>query len=264
MAHIVLRLVENFIIACTVLFLLNTALAALTLAVAVALKPVTNLVTPLAWVKAFLTAIHGVDVAGNLGELVPKLISFDLQTAGISSRNRDGRLEVRLLMNVFHHVAWLNKVVGPLQSRMTTSSYRGLRRGAYFWRLWHRLHRTCQEGRRGIRCQSIAHHKELARFVVYLNLFLQSLVIFFIASNLLSREKGLSLVLECFHEAFSLEVRVEAHVRPDLPRLFSRSHLPNCPLWVCRLAIDVAVSCSGCGQALVVGAHSSKRHAWWA
>jgi len=130
MAYIVLRLVQEFISARTLLSLLKTALSALTLAVAVALEPVTHLVAPLVWVKAFLTAIHSVDVAGNLGELVSKLIRCDLQAAGISSRNRNGRLEVRLLMNVFHHVAWINEVVGPLQSRLSTGPNRGRVHGA--------------------------------------------------------------------------------------------------------------------------------------
>ena len=80
--------------------------------------------------------------------------------------------------------------------------------------------------------------------------------------HLLSCEEDLSLVFECLHESFSLEMWVEAHGWPNLLFLLSWSHLPSAPLWLRRCSIDITVIGLGCFYSLSVWLHGFKTHHW--
>ena len=80
--------------------------------------------------------------------------------------------------------------------------------------------------------------------------------------HLLSCEEDLSLVFECLHESFSLEMWVEAHGWPNLLFLLSWSHLPSAPLWLRRCSIDKTVIGLGCFDSLSVRLHGFKTHHW--
>lgn len=52
-------------------------------------------------------AVHGLDVAGNLSELISELVLLYVDAAGVSPRDGDGRLEVGLAVNILHHLLGL-------------------------------------------------------------------------------------------------------------------------------------------------------------
>ena len=51
----------------------------------------------------------------NLSKLVTKLMVVDLETACVGSRDRDGSLEMRLLMDALQHGSRLEEIVGALK-----------------------------------------------------------------------------------------------------------------------------------------------------
>ena len=53
--------------------------------------------------ETFSLAIHGIDIASNLCELITKLVAANFEAAWIALRNRYGSLEMGLLMNTLHH-----------------------------------------------------------------------------------------------------------------------------------------------------------------
>lgn len=60
-----------------------------------------------------------VDALRDLLELVVKLVLLDLQAASVCLRNRNRRLEVRLLVDAFHHRARVEEEVRALQFRLS-------------------------------------------------------------------------------------------------------------------------------------------------
>ena len=55
------------------------------------------------------------DLLRNLRELVAKLMISDLEAACVGSRDGNGSLEMRLLMDALHHRSRLEEVVGALK-----------------------------------------------------------------------------------------------------------------------------------------------------
>ena len=94
------------------------SLATLAEAVSFAMEPVadlrpSNCRRKLA--KVVGAAIHGFNVASNLGKLVSELVSTDFDATSVSARNRDSRLKVGLLVNTFHHGPRFHQEVRALQ-----------------------------------------------------------------------------------------------------------------------------------------------------
>lgn len=103
---------------------LDTALSALALTVSVSFEPAGDLTTLFG---LMVVTLELVDVASDLRVLISKLILLNLDAAGVCLRNRNGCLEVRLLVNAAHHMTRFQKVVRSLQFRRThlTSCRRG-------------------------------------------------------------------------------------------------------------------------------------------
>ena len=109
----------------------------------------------------------------------------------------------------------------------------------------------------------LGNWSKLSSLVVVSDLLLQ-VVVLWVTSDLISREEGLCPVLEIIHETLSLEVRIEAHRRADFFVLLARSHLPDHPLRVRGLAVEIAVL-GHCGDnTIVIDAWSTEIHPGWA
>ena len=161
---------------------------------------------------------------------------------------------MRLLVNRLHHGPRLEEVVRALQFRL--AARRGyVDRVPKHVRLL--LGLDCSHRRVVFHVDTGLGETELACAIVLTDLLLEIVLI-----HLLSCEESLCLVLQCLHESFRLEVRVEAHGRPDLFLLLPWSHLPRAPLGLCRRAIDKAVAFEGCLDAFSIGERRSKVHPW--
>lgn len=92
---------------------MNASLASLAEAVAIFVEPFTHLSTSsgllevMGACKVPHAAIHGFNVTGDFSELITELVLLNFDTASVSSRNRDRRFEVRLIVDIVHHSARL-------------------------------------------------------------------------------------------------------------------------------------------------------------
>lgn len=119
-----------------------------------------------------------------------------------------------LLVNVLHHFSGLQEVIGTLQQGLAVDELQRIGTCTSCGSIASCLHVGVIVSLQGKLLRSVVVDLRLAerpRLVVESYVFLQVLRLLSFARHLLFREKGLSFVLESFHQAFCLEVRVESH-----------------------------------------------------
>lgn len=191
-----------------ILSFFDASLAALALAhrVAVPVQPLRHFRCAVAAdVLGAVASGHAVDIAGNLSVLVPKFVLFHPDAAGVPPGNRYCCLEVRLLVNIAHHLPWFQEVVRALEAgraQLADQAWGSTLRGCESLQLL-LLSKRCLRGKGGCRH---AREVELPRLVIRLHFLLQVLRVFLVTRHLLLRKECLSSVLESVHETFGLEV----------------------------------------------------------
>ena len=106
--------------------LADISLSTLTETVAISGEPITHLRAslPTSWLRSTSmqlnhTSIHGIYVARDLCELVPKFIRLYLEAHRIRPGYGDSCLKMSALVNISHHFPWFEEVIGPLKFRLS-------------------------------------------------------------------------------------------------------------------------------------------------
>ena len=201
-------------------------------------------------------ALLMLDLLRDLRKLITKLMISDLEAACVGSRDWNGSLEMRLLMNTLHHRPRLEEVVGALKLWLAACGWL-LCRITLRQRLTH-LHWLPYSAHYWVLLMyAFAWKVKLTCSIIFADLFLKIVLV-----NLISCETSLGWVLESLHKPLSLKVWVEAHRRSYLFSFLTRPHLPHSPLWLGRRTINIAIALEGRLNALIVRPHRAKAHSW--
>ena len=82
-------------------------------------------------------------------------------------------------------------------------------------------------------------------------------------SNFFVCEESLSIGLNCVHEAFSLEVRIEFHRWPNFSAFISWAHWPGFPFRYVRAGVFPILFCFCFCQSVIIRSNSSETHNSW-
>ena len=210
------------------------------------------------------STLHQVYMLRYLGKLISKLICVHFDTARVPPWHRYRRLEMCLLMDIFHHWTGFEEVVGLLEFGGTAFGrlvYWSICLSASFLGHLDWLSHGCGvfSGHDWIVLESIISthcYFKLTCTIVLSDAFLKIMLIDFIFSK-----ECLRLVFQRLHKPFGLKVWIEAHRRPYLLGFLSRPHLPHSPLRLRRCAVNEAITFECCLDPFFIRAHGAETHA---